>query len=54
MDRPALSQVSRLAVSAAMYSIVLFFVYGAVPYTLWLLGSHTSLFKGFLPLRLDQ
>ncbi|KLT41435.1 hypothetical protein CC85DRAFT_286468 [Cutaneotrichosporon oleaginosum] len=53
MDRPALAQFPRLAVSATMYTVVVFAVCGAVP---WLLHAFSALgfFSDFLPLRLDQ
>lgn len=54
MDRPALAQLPRLAVSASMYFIVVFSVCGAVPCSLWALGKCTTLFRDFLPLRLEQ
>lgn len=54
MDRPALAQLPRLAVSASMYLLVVFFVCGAVPCSIWALAKCFSIFRGFLPLRLEQ
>ncbi|GMK59202.1 hypothetical protein CspeluHIS016_0702170 [Cutaneotrichosporon spelunceum] len=53
MDRPALAQFPRLAVSATMYTVVVFAVCGAVPWLLHGLSSFSP-FSSFLPLRLHQ
>lgn len=54
MERPALVQLPRLAVSAVMYCVIVFTIFGTMPYFMWALGATTSLFKGVLPLRLEQ
>lgn len=54
MERPALVQLPRLAVSAVMYCVIVFTIFGTMPYFMWALGATTSLFQGVLPLRLEQ
>lgn len=54
MERPALVQLPRLAVSAVMYCVIVLTIFGSMPYFMWALDSTTSLFKGVLPLRLEQ
>jgi len=54
IERPVLSQLPRLAISAVMYSLIAISICGVIPTTMVVL-SHYGLFpKDFLPLRLDQ
>lgn len=54
IDRPAMTQLPRLATSAVMYSIIAFSVCGAIPTLIVGLSSIGLFKKNFLPLRLDQ
>ncbi|BEI83081.1 hypothetical protein CcaverHIS002_0309490 [Cutaneotrichosporon cavernicola] len=53
MDRPALAQFPRLAVSATMYTVVVYAVCGGVPWLLYSVSGFSPT-SGFLPLRLEQ